>query len=206
MSGFHRGESILFREIDEHCRIIDVKPVTVIEDSEDTVVVWLPLGTPTKRGELLTHTPGTPRRWKDGVLVDAVWRWAELLIVVYPDQLRATHVKWSSDRVFQGWYVNMQSKLNRTRLGFDFRDHQLDIVVEPDGAWRWKDENELELAVEDGRIEPVHARAIRAEGRRAVAEIERKGSPFSDGWEHWHPDPMLPHPELTPDWDDLSMY
>ena len=100
----------------------------------------------------------------------------------------------------------MQSKLTRTRLGFDIRDHQLDILVEPNRDWRWKDEDELDSCVEEGRIDPKHAKAIRAEGQRAVDEIERNEGPFSDGWENWHPDPMLLRPELSPDWDDLSMY
>ncbi len=102
--------------------------------------------------------------------------------------------------------MNMQSKLTRTRLGFDIRDHQLDILVEPNGEWRWKDEDELDSCVEEGSIDPEHAKAIRAEGQRAVDEIEHNEGPFSDGWENWHPDPMLLRPELSPDWDDLSMY
>ena len=100
----------------------------------------------------------------------------------------------------------MQSKLTRTRLGFDMSDHQLDIVVEPNRGWRWKDEDELDLGVEEGRIEPEHAEAIRAEGRHAVDEIEHNRGPFSDGCENWRPDPALPRPELSSDWDDVSMY
>jgi hypothetical protein len=33
--------------------------------------------------------------------------------------------------------------LRRTRLGFDTRDQALDVVVEPDGTWQWKDEDQL---------------------------------------------------------------
>ncbi len=203
------AETILYREVDEHRRsIIDVKPVTVVEDSEIQIVLWLPLDTPSKRPVLQNHTPGTPRRWTKGSwsLEDSFWRWAELLIVIKPDQLRATWVRWSRERLFQGWYVNMQSKLMRTRFGFDIRDHQLDILVEPNRKWRWKDQEELDICVEDGRIDSAQANDIRAEGRLAVTEIENDEGPFSDGWEDWHPNPTFPRPELTSDWDDLSMY
>lgn len=204
-SRFHYGESILYREVDENRQIIDVKPVTVVKDSDIQVVLWLPLDTPSKRPILLNHTPGTPRRWAKG-LEDSVWRWAELLIIVKPDQRRATWVRWSREREFEGWYVNMQSSLFRTRLGFDMRDHQLDVLVEPDRAWRWKDEDELDLCVQDGRLSLEQSKEIRSEGRRGVEEIEQNAGPFSEGWENWHPDAMLPRPVLSPDWDDLSMY
>ena len=154
---FPRGESILYREVDENRRIIDVKPVTVVEDSDSQIVLWLPVDTPTKKPVLLNHIPGTPRIWTDGAwtLNDSVWRRAELLIVIKSDQLRATWVRWSRERDFQGWYVNMQSKPRRTRLGFDIRDHQLDILVEPDRKWRWKDTEELDRCVVDGGINTV---------------------------------------------------
>ena len=160
------------------------------------------------RPVLVNHVPGTPRRWTDGnwSLTDSVWQWAELLILVKPGQRRATWVRWSRERVFQGWYVNMQSDLLRTKLGFDLRDHQLDILVEPSRQWHWKDEEELSGCVEDGRIDQSLAEDIRAEGVHAVEEIEGNGSPFSDGWENWRPDSSLPHPELRDDWDDLTMY
>jgi hypothetical protein len=207
-SKFQRGDSILYRELDEHRRIIDVKPVTVVEDSNDRVLLWLPLETPTKKPEQLNHVPGTPRRWLEGTcrLVDAVWRWSELLIVVRPDEFRATWVRWSQDRVFQGWYVNFQSELTRTRLGFDIRDYQLDILVDPDRNWRWKDQDEFDLAVELGRMTVAQAKTVRAEARLAVEEIERNGGPFSERWENWRPTADLKRPMLTPQWSDLSMY
>ena len=207
-SKFHRGQPILYREVNEHRRVVDVKPVTVVEDSDDQIALWLPLDTPSKKPVLHNHTPGAPRRWTEGnwSLQDSFWRVAERLILIKPDQLRATWVGWSRERVFEGWYVNMQSKLVRTRLGFDIRDHHLNILVEPDREWRWKDASELDLCVEDGRMDPVQAEDTRAEGLRAIAEIECNEGPFSQSWEDWHPDPTLSHPQLTPDWNDLSMY
>ena len=197
-SKFCYGEPILYRELDEHSQVIDVKPVTVVEDSDERIVLWLPLGTPTKKPVLLEQTPHTSRRWveRSWTLVDSIWQWAELLIIVRPDECRATWVRWSADRVFQGWYVNLQSKLRRTRLGFDFRDHQLDIIVEPDRNWRWKDQDELDLAVELGRMTRGLGKAVRAEGQLAVEEIEHNGGPYSEGWEHWRPDVLLTRPKL----------
>jgi len=35
---------------------------------------------------------------------------------------------------FLGHYVNLQAPLQRSEFGFDTMDHQLDVVVEPNGA------------------------------------------------------------------------
>ena len=207
-SKFYYGEPILYRELDEQSQVIDVKPVTVIEDSDERVALWLPLGTPVKRPVLIEHTPGAPRRWVEGswALVDSVWQWEELLIIVRPDECRAIWVRWSADRVFQGWYVNLQSRLRRTCLGFDIRDYPLDVIVEPDRNWRWKDQDELDLAVELGRMTPELGKAVRAEGQLAVEEIEHNGGTYSEGWEHWRPEAPLTPPKLARDWNDLCMY
>ena len=61
-SKFCYGEPILYRELDEHSQVIDVKPVTVVDDSDERIALWLPLGTPVKRPVLLKQIPGTSRR------------------------------------------------------------------------------------------------------------------------------------------------
>ncbi len=167
-----------------------------------------PLVRQPKKPVLPAHRSGKPRDWVKGsrALADAIWQWAELLIIVRCGDCRATWVRWSADGVFHGWYVNLQRKLIRTRLGFDFRDHQLDIVVDPDRSWTWKDRDELDFAVKQGRMTPGQGRAVRKEGDRAVAEIEGLGGLYSEGWQNWRPDASLARPELTADWDDLSMY
>lgn len=206
-SKFSPGKTILYRQLDEHGQIIDVKPVTVVEDTETQVVLWLPLNTPTMKPELLKPAADGPRRWDQGwLLVEATWRRSEALIVIRPEQFRAVWVQWSKDRVFQGWDVNIQSRLRRTHLGFDIQDYQLDIIIGPDRQWRWKDEDELALAIKLGRLTAAQGETIQAEGQRAVEEIERNGVPYSDGWEHWRPSTALTSPKLTPDWGDLSMY
>ncbi len=205
---FRCGDAILYRELDEKGRIIDVKPVTVVEDSDARIVQWLPVGTPAKKPVLCLDPPDGPRDWvnRSWTLADSVWRWAELLIVVRPGENRATWVRWSADGVFQGWYVNLQSRLTRTRLGFDFRDHQLDVIVDPDRSWKWKDRDELDLAVSQGRMTPEAGRAVLNEGKRAVDEIEGPGGLYAEGWENWRPDAALARPRMREDWDDLSMY
>jgi hypothetical protein len=48
-------------------------------------------------------------------------------------------------------------------------DHALDIVVEPDGAWHWRDEDDFAETQRLGVFTTEEAAAVRAEGERVVA-------------------------------------
>jgi hypothetical protein len=50
---------------------------------------------------------------------------------------------------FLSHYINLQAPLQRSAIGFDSCDHVPDIV-DPDGAWHWKHEDELIEAVQLG--------------------------------------------------------
>jgi predicted RNA-binding protein associated with RNAse of E/G family len=71
----------------------------------------------------------------------------------------------------------------------------LDVWIEPDGSWEWKDEDELENAIEIGLITDDHAAAARAEGERVIAAW-----PFPTGWEDFRPDSGWHLPRLPEDW------
>lgn len=90
-------------------------------------------------------------------------------------------------------HVNLQDPFRLDEHGYATEDHALDVVVEPDGSWRWKDEDELADAVRAGRVDEA---AARAEGERVLAE-----APFPTGWEGYRPDPDWPVPELPAGWD-----
>jgi hypothetical protein len=194
--------------LDEKQRLTSVLPVHVVADDQDQILLWAALGTPTMKPVLRHRIPASHARWEDGNwdLLPGTWRHAELLILIHPSQSRATWVRWSVEREFLGWAVNMQSPLTRTHLDFDHWDHQLDILVKPDRSWSWKDEDELQLVVQLNRMSAQQAKAVREEGQRAVQQIQQNGVPFSDGWEDWQADSTWSLPELGSKWGDLSMY
>jgi predicted RNA-binding protein associated with RNAse of E/G family len=78
----------------------------------------------------------------------------------------------------------------------------LDVVVEPDlSRWRWKDEDHLAEAVEDGVFSPAEGKAIRREGERVIGLIEAGTPPFDAHWAAWRPDPAWPIPTLPAGWE-----
>jgi len=197
------GDVVVVRYLNEG-RISFARPVIVVEDGETGSVLFLPAGTPTKRRLNLDGTPiprelGYEQRfarpWRLG---DGSWGDSQTLLLTPGDAAHAIWLFWSSRWDFRGWYVNLQAPSRRSAVGFDTVDHVLDLWVEPELTWSWKDEHELEAAVGVGRFTPAEAAEIRAEGARVVEAF-----PFPTGWEDWRPDPAWPVPQLPPDWDAL---
>ncbi len=71
---------------------------------------------------------------------------------------------------FRGWYVNLQAPLPAPDVGFDTREHVLDVLIPADrSSWTWKDEDELDEAVAEGLFTLDGSRTVprrrRARGR-----------------------------------------
>jgi len=183
-------------------------PTTVVADGEHLTMLYLRSGTPIKRRVLADGRP-TPRDIPYAeqaalpVIVGAGhWTANHALILVRPGDAHDVRLFWSeNDWTFRGWYVNLQRPVRRVRVGFDTADQVLDIFVEPDGTWRWKDEDEFAAAIEIGRFTPDEAAAIRAEGERVIERIETRAWPFNAGYERWRPDPAWPVPAMPDDWN-----
>ena len=179
-----------------------VFPATVVTDSADRISHFLAAGTQYKRRRLLDGSPVPRVATLDDLevhgsrLATATWR-SNNLVVTDPVSAHGVRLKWHpATWAFEGWYVNLQEPLTRTATGFTTADHFLDIVVGADSAWQWKDEDELELAVERERITPAQADAIRAEGERVIVDIEARRFPFDDSLIGWRPDPSWSIPML----------
>ncbi len=198
------GDHIVYREV-WRGRVWTARPVTVVRDAPDLVVLYLCSGTRWKLPE------GNRDQWRDALLTgewelrDVVWMWGDTLFLIRPGEAHAVHVMWrDGTREFKSWYINLQEPLRRTAIGFDFMDQELDIIVKPDlCGWVWKDEDEFQKDVETGLTSPDQACEIRAEAERALERVRAKASPFSDGWETWHPPAGWPIPSLPEGWDKL---
>jgi uncharacterized protein len=124
-----------------------------------------------------------------------VWSDHHVLRLVRPSAAHSVDLFWTEDWTFKWWYVNLQTPLGRTPLGFDTTDLALDLWVEPDGTPHWKDEDDFAEARALGVLDDESAAAMRAEGERVLEEW-----PFPTGWEDWRPDPDWPVPQLPARW------
>ncbi len=201
-----KGSQILYREV-AHGKVWTARPVTVIQDAHDLVVLSFRRDTPWKvcvpedAATDLLHCKADLSQWR---LEDVVWSRGDTVFLVSPGTAHAVHVQWDRQRQFVGWYVNMQEPIRRTNLGFDFLDHELDIVVSPDLHWRWKDRDHMEQAQSIGLFSPEQASAIAQEGQRALEDIRRRAVPFDGSWNDWRSPSDWTIPNLPDGWDRVG--
>ncbi len=123
------------------------------------------------------------------------------LWMIRPGEWHAVWVSWLPDGSHHGWYVNLQRPFRRTAIGIEAMDLMLDIVVEPDLRWRWKDEEEFDEMLARRIMGRRTGLRVRREAEVVVNRIERRCPPFSEPWPTWEPDPSWPVPELGDGWD-----
>jgi predicted RNA-binding protein associated with RNAse of E/G family len=99
-----------------------------------------------------------------------------------PGDAHTVEVFWNLQWELLGWYVNLQAPLQVNGRNFDTADWALDITADPNGGWRWKDEDDFAEAVELGILDSAQAAEVRAEGERVAA-----ARPWPTGWEGWRP-------------------
>ena len=200
------GDQIVYREV-LRGRAWTGRPVTIIADTPEVVALCLQQGTRWQRCTPL-DPDGDLVRCKAGLepwgLVETIYPFELTVLLIYAGDAHATHVMWNAGHEFIGWYVNLQEPLHRTSIGFDFLDQELDMVVQPDGTWRWKDEQHLGQAEALGLFSAEHCAAIRAEGERVVQKIQARAAPFDGSWTDWQMPGDWTIPELPMDWATIG--
>jgi predicted RNA-binding protein associated with RNAse of E/G family len=173
-------------------------PNLLIEETPEQIVSLLVPGTvckaPTSYGQV-GYVQQLLDGWKVG---DFVWHTRRMLRLSPLDAAHAIDLHWDhATGAFLGWYVNLQEPLRPSPIGYDTFDQMLDIWIEPDGSWRWKDWDELIEAERVGIFTHAQAEAIRSEGQRVIDSLDTL---LPTGWEAWQPDPDWPPPTLPDGW------
>lgn len=209
------GEPVLLRFI--HTGFFDpgdslrfAVPMRVVRDDAEQTMLYTAAGSAIRKR---VHANGLPiprevpyreRVTLDTVLGEGTWTPYHSLSIVGAGSPCDIRYLWhEADWSFAGWYVNLQAPPQRVPTGFDSDDWLLDITVDPDGAWAWKDEDELADAVMVGAVTAAFAARVRAVGEAAIRMIEARSWPFDGSLAGWRPDPAW-GPLAVPDgWDVL---
>jgi hypothetical protein len=153
---------------------------------------------PGNQGKRTRREDGAPylERWvSDAAPLDSTWAGAHVLRFMRPGDAHTIEVWWDLDWGLKGWYVNLQAPLRVTGSHFDTTDWVLDVVVDRDGTWHWKDEDELVKAVSLDVFDEAGAAEVRREGERVIA-----ARPWPTGWEEWRPPADWSPLGLPADW------
>ena len=201
------GQTVVHQEVWAG-RLWAARPLTVVEDTPDRILLWIPHGTRRKIPVTPPHRADPPdvnRRTVENLvrhdweLGEHVWDVSSLWIL-RPDDWHSTLVSWRPDGSDLGWYINLQRPMRRNRVGFEAMDLMLDVVCEPDLSWRWKDREEFDEIVERKIFDPELADRVLTEALATIDDIEQHRPPFDDPWHEWRPDPAWEIPVLPDDW------
>jgi predicted RNA-binding protein associated with RNAse of E/G family len=130
-------------------------------------------------------------------LADSVWRRTGVVEQVTSGRWFSVSRMHGTDGALLCWYVNFQRPAVWRGDGWDTNDLALDLVVEPDGAWSWKDEDEFAHERGLGLITDTEYAAVQEARSEAVALIEAREGLFAESAaERWLPDPAWAPPLL----------
>ena len=193
------GDAVAIREIWDG-RVWYARPAVVVRDDPNLQMFHVP-------PHVTCKTPvghdGNPLRipTEDWQLEDEQRSDTRVLSFAFPDTPYAVILPFDPEGRLQSYYVNLQTPLARSTAGFDTREHILDVTIPADrSSWSWKDEDELEEAIEHGLFSDEDAAWFRHWGERAVEHVLLREPPFDQDWEGWEPDPAWDEPALPADW------
>ena len=206
--GGHRwaaGETVVLREV-WRGRVWFARPAIVVADEPTTRMFHIPNGV---RGRWPVDATGQYLKVpaEDWSLAESVWRGGWALSFAFPDVPYAVILGFDEIDRFTGYYVNLESPLVPTEVGFDYIEYLLDVKIAPDRrTWTWKDENELDEAVERGLFSADDAERFHHWGERAVEHVLLGEPPFDRDWSTWRPEVSWGIPELPLGWDTAPIY
>lgn len=150
----------------------------VLSDDGTVLASVMPAGTP-----LSFPRHPVPHPW--GHL--AAWQGTTVLKLRREDDWYSVWRFFDADGAFVSWYVNFETPVVRVDGAVEVNDLQLDIVVEPDGGWRWKDVEGLAPSLASGRITADELLATLGAAAEVADLLERDDRWWSP-WDGWSPD------------------
>ena len=132
------------------------------------------------------------------------WRTNRLLILLEPEKYYARMFFWEQEsNSFLCYYINFQLPFRPSPIGFDTLDLELDLIIEPDFAWRWKDVENYQQGVDCGIIRNEWIDEIEKAKKEVFSNLERRRYPFDGSWLDWMPDSTWQPPKLPEIWDKI---
>ncbi len=195
------GQSVVRRQV------VDGRPwlgwmVTVVVDSPDLLATYSPPGSPFDFPAGTWATPSGRHPWEGTY---EAWNGCGTLMLQRPDDAYAVWVFWDGpNRDFRCWYLNLEAPLRRTSIGFDTQDHELDLVIKPNGTWEFKDVEMLWQRHHEGRFSRAEVESILGYGD-SVAEMVESGDWWWDqAWKDFIPEPSWQLDPLPAGWHAVS--
>jgi hypothetical protein len=204
----HPGEIVYMRHFQRDA-VAGIFPCRVARHDDRGLLLWAEQGSPswytiTADGRWMRQLPLA--EWVAAPKFPQAGSFGHALLSWHPAGADYSIRFFWHDGVFTSWYANLEHPVTLWRAdglaGGDTTDWDLDIWIEPDRTWRWKDEDEFTARL----AEPEHywvddEARVRAAGAEVVNLIEAAAFPFDGTWLDFAPDPAwgpLPSTEPPP--------
>jgi hypothetical protein len=197
------GEAVAIREVWAG-RVWEARPAIVVRDDPSLTMLHVPAHV---HCQVPVDPDGQELRLpiQDWAHADVERGSTSVLSFAFPDTPYAVILGYDEDGRLLEYYVNLQTPLERSAVGYDLVEHVLDVTIPPDrSSWSWKDEDELEIAIDGGLFTEEDAAWFHFWGERAVEHVLLREPPFDEDWAEWHADPAWETPGLPPDWELVS--
>jgi hypothetical protein len=199
---FPQESNIILREHWNN-KVWTVRPVTVVADTPDVIALYMMPGTICKHpcgyeGSPVPHF--LPDEWQ---LIDRQWQGGGALYLSQPGQWYAVMGLFgeNGERI-ERWYINLQTPYQRTPVGFDYLDQELDIVINRDlTTWQLKDEEKFLEAQRRGRISIEQAAQVRLVGKNFLEQLQSNHLTLFEVWQSWRPPEEWNIPPVPDGWD-----
>lgn len=207
------GDTVVVRGIYKD-QICHVQSARVVKDSTtETVLLVEPGAECAAPSGYLQHRHVDQTQWDrwretlNGSLNIQIctWHTNRFLILLEPEKYFSTIYIWDhASGEFLYYYINFQLPFRRSQLGFDTLDLDLDILVNIENEWEWKDLQEYEKGIRSGGIMAQWIDEIQKAQAEVFARIDQQAYPLDRTWLGWLPDPGWPKTTLPSGWDQLD--
>jgi hypothetical protein len=197
---YEPGDPVAIREL-WNGRVWYARPAIVVRDEPNLTMLLVP---PHVRAKEPVDAAGQPLRipTTDWVFRDTERGDTRMLSFAFPETPYSVILGFEATGDLREYYINLQTPLVRSPVGFDTVEHILDVTIPPDRtSWSWKDEDELAEALAAGLFTEEDAAWFHYWGERAVEHVLLREPPFDEDWTGWRPDPSWEEPALPADWE-----
>lgn len=205
---YQPGEQTLYQGVYEK-RIWYAQSMLVVKDTAEETVLAVYPGMECAAPQGYINGRQTWNRWQDYLtnhrdlqLYD--WHTNRFLVLLYPQKYYSINLMWNhAENQFLCYYINYQLPFQRTEKGFQTLDLEIDLVINPDYSWHWKDEEDYKEGIKHNIIRAEWVKEIESAQQEIFEKLNQTQYPLDKYWLDWTPNPEWTLPRLPVNWAEV---